>query len=560
MKAKLKTAALRLSGLLAGPIQVKEARSTFRTKRFFLAQLIPMMLIGLIILFIAVWMSAEGTAQTQPELVGTVIYWVFFGVQSGLLLIVTPAFCCTTITEERERRTFDLLVTSSLSAGEIVWGKLVASLSYIVVYLLSTMPLVFISFLYGGISPLMLVVCYALLFVQGLVVTVFSIFCSSLVKSSKLSTVIAYVVVIVAGFIMMIFEIAFVGELIDGGWGRMFANSFGNIRVFNQVMWLLVIPLYGVASVCTFLFLLAVNQVRPSTGNRSTPLRIFTTIFLVGSMSIFLLLMWENRSMLDGDDMMALMLTYYIIMTLALLCHTLAFPCDKLAQSSRLRLKMRWLKGIFFPLRIFGVGSVSGAIFNLAMTAIVLFTPVIVGKLMLDDILRPERASRFWRGLAALRLTAISTWVFLYFASMLGILVSSFKTRTVVTRAVIFFVIVLLAFGPFFHVMWVNMLDHNAEIHPTVLTGHYLSPIVAWLSIWVQAKDDAFNSDQMLPLTWSGPGLVPIYYVHIVIYTVLGTALAAACAIIAPKAKARMEAGLPARRRRDRENGKHGQD
>ena len=537
---------------------MKEARSTFRTKRFFLAQLIPMMLIGMIILFIAVGMSVDGTAQTQPERVGTVIYWVFFVAQSGLLLLVTPAFCCTTITEERERRTFDLLVTSSLSPGEIVWGKLVASLSYIVVYLLSSMPLVFISFLYGGISPLMLVACYALLFVQGLVITIFSVFCSSLVKSSKLSTVIAYVVVIVAGFLMMIFEIYFVGEIIDGGWGRMFAD-IGNIRVFNQIMWLVVIPIYAVASVCAFLFLLAVNRVRPSSGNRSTPLRIFTTIFLVGSMSIFLLLMWENRSMLNGDELMAGMLTYYIMMTGALLFHTLAFPCDKLAQSSRLRLKMRWLKGIFFPLRIFGVGSVSGAIFNLAIAGIVLFAPAIVGKLMLDDIMRPERASRYWRGLEALPLVAVSTWVFLYFISMLGILVSSFKTRSIVTKSVIFFVIVLLAFGPFFHVMWVNMLDHNAEIHPTIFTGHYLSPIVAWLSIWVQAKSDAFNSDQMLHLTWDGPGFVPIYYVHIVVYAVLGTAVAAACAVIAPKAKARMEAGIPARRWWGRDDGKHGQ-
>jgi len=559
MKAKLKTAALRLSGLLAGPIQRKEARSTFRTKRFFLAQLLPMVVIGLIILLIAVWMSAEGTAQTQPELVGTIIYWVFFVVQSGLLLLVTPAFCCTTITEERERRTFDLLLTSSLSPGEIVWGKLVASLSYIVVYLLSTMPLVFISFLYGGISPLMLVVCYALLFVQGLVVTVFSIFCSSLVKSSKLSTVIAYLGVFLAGSVMGIFEIALVGELIDAGLGRMFATTFGNIRFFNQIMWLLVIPTYAVASVCTFLFLLAVNRVRPSTGNRSTPLRIFTTIFLVGSMAIFLLLMWENRSVLDGGDLMALMLTYYIIMTIALLFHTLAFPCDKLAQSSRLRLKMRWLKGKFYPLRIFGAGSVSGAIFNLAMAGIVLFAPVIVGKMMLKDVLRPDSASRYWRGLAALPLTAISTWMLIYFASMLGVLMSSFKTRTVAMRAVVFFAIVLLALGPFFHVMWVNMIDHNADIHPTILTGHYLSPIVAWLSIWVQAKYDVFNSDQMLHLTWTGPGLVPIYYVHIVVYAVLGTALAVACAIIAPNARARMEAGLPPRRRRSYENGRHGQ-
>ncbi|MBI5367976.1 MAG: ABC transporter permease subunit [Planctomycetes bacterium] len=41
--------------------------------------------------------------------------------------LVTPAFTCNSFTQERERGTFDLLVTSMVTPGQIIFGKLLAS-------------------------------------------------------------------------------------------------------------------------------------------------------------------------------------------------------------------------------------------------------------------------------------------------------------------------------------------------------------------------------------------------------------------------------------------------
>ena len=78
-----------------GPIMLKEVRGTFRTRRFFLAQLIPMLLIGAAIMIAAIVMAADPGVQTNPENIGECVYAVFFIAQSALLLLVLPAFSCT---------------------------------------------------------------------------------------------------------------------------------------------------------------------------------------------------------------------------------------------------------------------------------------------------------------------------------------------------------------------------------------------------------------------------------------------------------------------------------
>ena len=538
MIAWLATVPEKIGELVMGPIVLKEVRGTFRTRRFFLAQLIPMLIIGAVVMLVAVVLSADPTVRLRPERIGKWIYGFFFVAQSSLLLLVLPAFSCTSITEERELRTFDLLITSSLKPWEIVWGKVVAAMAYVLVFLLSTSPLVFISFLFGGVSPQMLLIGYLMLFVQGVVITVFSVFCSSLVRTTKVATMIAYLPIIAAGSVIVPLEIAFVVALLTSGWGSMLAD-LGGIGTFNQIMALFAIPGFLILSLCVFLFLLAVNRIRPVTGNRSTPMRIFATVFLLACSAVFLAMVWANRTGLSKEDMLAMGLVFYIPGALLLLFCTMAFPFEELDQSSRLRLKMAWLKGRYFLLRVFGTGAMSGAVFNLLLCGVVLAVPA--GVLLVMFHQASGSPPRFLRGWVSLPLTALAAWAFLYFISMLGLLLSTFRVRPIASRCVVFFLVTLLAFGPFFHVMW--MSSTYSTNRPTILSGHYLSPIVAWLSIWLEDGRDAFNSDQMLHLTFKGPGLIRIHVVHIAVYTLLASVLAVVNAIRAPRAKARIEAG-----------------
>jgi len=72
--------------------------------------------------------------------------------QNLAILLLTPAYLATALTEERERRTLELLFTSHLSDCEIVLGKLSARLAHLGGVLLAGLPVLSLAQLLGGVS------------------------------------------------------------------------------------------------------------------------------------------------------------------------------------------------------------------------------------------------------------------------------------------------------------------------------------------------------------------------------------------------------------------------
>jgi ABC-type Na+ efflux pump permease subunit len=74
-------------------------------------------------------------------------------VQLTLLLFFAALSAAGTITQEKDRRTFVLLLLTDLRNYEIVLGKLFGSLLQILFFLLGTIPLLALTLLLGGIAP-----------------------------------------------------------------------------------------------------------------------------------------------------------------------------------------------------------------------------------------------------------------------------------------------------------------------------------------------------------------------------------------------------------------------
>ncbi|WP_054672728.1 ABC transporter permease subunit [Calditerricola satsumensis] len=81
--------------------------------------------------------------------------------QLVMVLFLTPAVTAGTISGERERQTLNLLLTTNLTAAEIVVGKLVSSLSFLALLVVASLPLYAIVFVYGGVSPTALASTFA---------------------------------------------------------------------------------------------------------------------------------------------------------------------------------------------------------------------------------------------------------------------------------------------------------------------------------------------------------------------------------------------------------------
>ena len=118
-----------------------------------------------------------------------------------LLMFIVPAVTASSISGERERQTLDLMLTTRMSAGQIVGGKLLSALSTLLLLILSSFPAVAMVFVYGGITwadAFSLILCYVTVaFFAGSIGICFS----AALKRSTISTVVTYgtLVAVVAG-------------------------------------------------------------------------------------------------------------------------------------------------------------------------------------------------------------------------------------------------------------------------------------------------------------------------------------------------------------------------
>ena len=181
---------------LANPILIKEMRTRMRGKRSFAVVTIYSLTFGLI-LGLFYWMiSYEPSAASASE-GGLYLAAVAMFVQMALICLISPTLSAASASSEREQQTFELLVASLATPATILFGKVGASLCYLLLVLLASLPIV--SFLYwvGGISLLDIAICYLVMLVSGITYCTMSFLWSTLVRRAALAQMISMATVIV---------------------------------------------------------------------------------------------------------------------------------------------------------------------------------------------------------------------------------------------------------------------------------------------------------------------------------------------------------------------------
>lgn len=69
-----------------------------------------------------------------------------------MILFIMPALTAGSISGERERQTLDLLLSTQITGLEVAAGKLMASMYYVILLIVSSLPVMALSFVYGGIE------------------------------------------------------------------------------------------------------------------------------------------------------------------------------------------------------------------------------------------------------------------------------------------------------------------------------------------------------------------------------------------------------------------------
>jgi ABC-type transport system involved in multi-copper enzyme maturation permease subunit len=180
---------------LWNPIVAKEYRSRMRTWRSPLAMTIYILLLGGLgwAIFAAMAASARspfngGQAANYGQ--GLFLYLVLF--QMVLLAFITPALTAGAISSERERQTIDLLFVTKLPAFSILWGKLLASMSFVLLLLLLSVPIFSLVFLFGGIELDQVAAAFLVTAISALTLGIIGIACSTAFRRTLPATVSAY--------------------------------------------------------------------------------------------------------------------------------------------------------------------------------------------------------------------------------------------------------------------------------------------------------------------------------------------------------------------------------
>jgi len=121
-------------------------------------------------------------------------YFAFF--QILLVSLLAPAFSAGSFTREKEEETLELLLASPISSFSIVVGKLQSAMGFLLLVIVSSLPVAAVILPLGGVGLDELVNLYAILTVMALVSATIGLTCSSYFHRTHSALVVSYLFVL----------------------------------------------------------------------------------------------------------------------------------------------------------------------------------------------------------------------------------------------------------------------------------------------------------------------------------------------------------------------------
>ena len=177
------------------PVLTRELLVNLRSNRAFILQLCYVSLLGVVV-FNAWPGSTTGGITTVSSGVARGLFELFFFGQFFLVALMAPTFAAGSISGEKERKTYEMLLASPLRPMTILVGKLLSALTYLVLLILSSLPLMILCFLLGGILLSEIARAYLILVLAAGTFGLISVACSSFFRRTSSALVVSYLVIL----------------------------------------------------------------------------------------------------------------------------------------------------------------------------------------------------------------------------------------------------------------------------------------------------------------------------------------------------------------------------
>ncbi len=196
--------------ILENPVLQRELLVNLRTNRAFF--LLAMYQILLAVVVLVAWPTAERLDLTSNPPSATKLVNLFFLGQYVIASLMAPSFAAGTITGEKERVTYEMLLASPMRPGAIVFGKMVASLTHLGMLILASLPIIVLCLPLGGVSLYEVLAAYLGLIVSVILFGAIGVFCSSYFSRTSSSLVVSYLVILPLVIIAVMFWRSLAGD------------------------------------------------------------------------------------------------------------------------------------------------------------------------------------------------------------------------------------------------------------------------------------------------------------------------------------------------------------
>src|SRR5690606_18272 len=120
-----------MKSLLANPVLIKEVKLRFRSLKSFTGILFYLIAMSVFVFgFIFLTTSISGSGFFRPD-ESFALFTMMTFIQLGLILFITPGLTAGTISTEREKQTLNMLLTTSQTSFQIIFGKLTSSVAFL---------------------------------------------------------------------------------------------------------------------------------------------------------------------------------------------------------------------------------------------------------------------------------------------------------------------------------------------------------------------------------------------------------------------------------------------
>ena len=145
--------------IVDNPIFLRELRRRMRGKALFTAMIGYIGVMAGVAFFVVLVhvlemmrSSAVNIMPTMSRMSDNLFSWIAI-IQGILVLLVGPIITANIVSSEKDRHTLEFLQVTTLRPWQFIFGALASTMLYILLVLLCALPILSITFLFGGISP-----------------------------------------------------------------------------------------------------------------------------------------------------------------------------------------------------------------------------------------------------------------------------------------------------------------------------------------------------------------------------------------------------------------------